>query len=148
MAREKRRTAKVKKPLLAAEPSPEDAVLYPFGLVFLALLLGLFFLLRFRPDLEMKLRWPWPCPFLALTGKPCPGCGGTRALRAFCQGQIAESFRQNAAVPCTVLLGTAYLLSQTLGRLSRGRLKMLTFRDIYLYVMLGVILLQWAAKLV
>lgn len=35
-----------------------------------------------------------PCPFYRLTGLPCPGCGGTRAVVAFFKGdlQAAASF--------------------------------------------------------
>ena len=32
-------------------------------------------------------------------------------------------------------------------RLSRGRIRMLTFTDVYIYALLGVILLQWVFKL-
>lgn len=34
---------------------------------------------------------PWACPFLTLTGLPCPGCGLTRAARAVAQGDFAHA---------------------------------------------------------
>ena len=39
------------------------------------------------------------------------------------------------------------MLSQTLGRLARGRLRMLSFNDMYIYALLAVILLQWIIKI-
>jgi len=36
-----------------------------------------------------------PCPFHAITGLFCPGCGSTRMLYYLVHGQIGRSFRQN-----------------------------------------------------
>lgn len=38
------------------------------------------------------------CPFRLLTGLDCPGCGGTRALYALTQGQVATSMSHNLLV--------------------------------------------------
>jgi hypothetical protein len=35
------------------------------------------------------------CPFRALTGLDCPGCGGTRAVYALTQGDVALAFEHN-----------------------------------------------------
>ncbi|MDQ1287273.1 MAG: hypothetical protein QG622_838 [Actinomycetota bacterium] len=54
-------------------------------------------------------RYP-SCPWLALTGYPCPGCGGLRAVHALTRGDVSLAADQNllvvAAVPVAV---TAYL---------------------------------------
>lgn len=48
------------------------------------------------------------CPFLALTGLQCPGCGTTRALHAALHGRLLEAVRFNpilvVAVPFVVAL--------------------------------------------
>jgi len=44
---------------------------------------------------------PIGCPFKAITGYPCPGCGGTRALIALLHGHIWEAIMIN---PLSVLL--------------------------------------------
>lgn len=36
-----------------------------------------------------------PCPFHALTGLQCPGCGGTRALHALLHGDVGAAVRFN-----------------------------------------------------
>ncbi|HWZ82150.1 MAG TPA: DUF2752 domain-containing protein [Terriglobales bacterium] len=41
------------------------------------------------------------CPFFALTGMECPGCGMTRALAALLDGQFAVSWHYN---PLAILL--------------------------------------------
>jgi hypothetical protein len=34
-----------------------------------------------------------PCPFLLLTGHPCPLCGGTRSFAYLWQGDVADAMR-------------------------------------------------------
>lgn len=36
-----------------------------------------------------------PCPFLALTGWFCPGCGSTRALHALLHGDLVQALAMN-----------------------------------------------------
>jgi hypothetical protein len=38
--------------------------------------------------------WGW-CPFLLLTGVPCPGCGGMRAANDLLHGRFAEAAGSN-----------------------------------------------------
>ena len=40
------------------------------------------------------------------------------------------------------------MISQTAGRLSRGKIRMLTFNDGMIYALLFIILLQWIVKLI
>ena len=50
-----------------------------------------------------------PCPFLRVTGIPCPGCGLSRACAAMITGDPQHSLRMHAfALP--ILLGVATLL--------------------------------------
>lgn len=39
--------------------------------------------------------WTAVCPFRALTGLDCPGCGGTRAVYAMTQGDLALALDHN-----------------------------------------------------
>jgi hypothetical protein len=46
------------------------------------------------------------CPFLALTGYHCPGCGSLRMIHALTHGHVAEAFGRNPLVFATLpLLG-------------------------------------------
>ncbi|MCF8033885.1 MAG: DUF2752 domain-containing protein [Desulfarculaceae bacterium] len=46
------------------------------------------------------------CPFRALTGLPCPGCGMTGAMVLLCQGQLGAAVGMN---PFCLLLASAAL---------------------------------------
>lgn len=132
---------------LARVPSRTDNALYLTGWILLAAGLAFVLLQALAPDAAARLHWPFPCPFDSLLHIPCLGCGATRALRALAGGRLWESFLWHPAVPFFAAEAAAFLLSQTLGRLSRGRIRMLTFTDVYIYALLGVIVLQWAFKL-
>ncbi len=65
------------------------------------------------------------CPWLALTGTYCPGCGALRAVRSLIDGDLAAALAFNglavAAVPVLVYAWFAW----TLWRTGRGRLPVL-----------------------
>lgn len=48
------------------------------------------------------------CPFLALTGHPCPGCGGLRAVNNLTHGDIVGAVSSNVLV--VALMGVVGIL--------------------------------------
>jgi hypothetical protein len=44
------------------------------------------------------------CPFRALTGLLCPGCGSQRALHDLLHGNVTEAFRYNALLVASIPL--------------------------------------------
>ena len=133
--------------LLCRKPSRTDNALYAAGWILLALGICFMLLQTFAPETAAKLHWPFPCAFDSLLHIPCLGCGATRALSALLHGELLESLRWHPAVAFFAAEAAIFMLSQTLGRLSRGKIRMLTFNDIYIYALLAVILLQWTVKL-
>ena len=64
---------------------------------------------------EAMLPAPLRCPFLALTGLPCPTCGGTRALAALATGNLSGAFLLNPLLT-TAALGISAAAAGSLGR--------------------------------
>ena len=56
-----------------------------------------------------------------LTGLYCPGCGGTRSIRALLQGDLLLSLRCNPAVPLLILLGLLWYAEQLLAVFGRPK---------------------------
>ncbi len=49
------------------------------------------------------------CPFLALTGMYCPGCGGLRAVHALVHGEVGTALERNPlVVGVAVLVGLVW----------------------------------------
>ncbi len=49
------------------------------------------------------------CPFLELTGRPCPGCGGLRAVNDLTRGDVAGAMGSNVlAVALVAMLAVAW----------------------------------------
>ena len=107
------------------------------GIVFLSAKFGLF----------QKLGGFPPCMFHRLTGYYCPGCGGTRAVIALFRGKILTSLYFHPIVVYTAVLGGWFMLSQTIERLSNGKLQIgLHYRDLYLWIALAIIILNCLIK--
>jgi len=51
------------------------------------------------------------CPFFALTGRYCPGCGATRAAAELLHGHFRSALHFNAAMVLLLPLLTAYFLA-------------------------------------
>jgi len=47
------------------------------------------------------------CPFLILTGLPCPGCGGLRAVNLLTHGQIGAALSSNLIAVAIVMVVAA-----------------------------------------
>lgn len=86
------------------------------------------------------------CPFLALTGFCCPGCGTLRALHQVLHGHLMEAFRLNPlAVFFLPFLGYAFLCRVV--RLGSGRRMPVVFVPaIWIWILLGVIVSFWVLR--
>lgn len=88
-----------------------------------------------------------PCAFHRITGWYCPGCGGTRAVFALCRGEIVRSFKFHPLVLYSVVCGGWFMISQSIQRISRNKLKIgMHFRDIYLWIALAIVIVNFIFK--
>ncbi len=66
------------------------------------------------------------CPFLAVTGYYCPGCGSLRMVHALTHGHVAEAFGRNplafAVLPFITYLWGQWTLSAVRGRPVRSKI--------------------------
>ena len=79
---------------------------------------------------------PVVCPIRLLTGYPCPGCGGTRAIGALCVGQFERAWSLNPVtfVLCFMVLAWAAQITP-LNKLARRVLTVFQSRAIFLQVL-------------
>jgi hypothetical protein len=91
------------------------------------------------------------CPFRALTGYPCPGCGMTRAFSAIAHGEPWRAVRYNPLSPLLFLAAiviwvgaAATILNWTSVRASVARLRPNTFA---FNVALLIVLVWWVTRL-
>lgn len=88
-----------------------------------------------------------PCVFHLLTGYYCPGCGGTRAVSALLDGHPLWSFLYHPIVLYGVIVGGWFMVSQTVERLSKGRIRIgMRFREIYIWIALALIIANCLIK--
>lgn len=123
----------------------DENALYIIGWILIGFLILIVVLYRLCPAV-LKQYLP-PCMFLKLTGLYCPGCGGTRAVVALLRGKIFTSFLYHPFVPYTALIGGWFMLSQTIERVTGGRILIgMKYRDIYLWVALVLVTVNFLLK--
>lgn len=123
----------------------EETALFLTGwaLVFTAAVLLILYRLLPLPYDKLAM----PCVFRSVTGLYCPGCGGTRAVSALLHGRLLTSFVCHPLVPFTAAVGGWFLISQTIERLSRHRIKIgMKYRDFYVWAALGVVIANFLAR--
>jgi len=87
-----------------------------------------------------------PCPFRALTGYLCPGCGTLRALHELLNGHLAAAFRLN---PLMMLLSpyVGYSGASSAWETVFGReLPRVFIRPAYIWMLLAIILAYWILR--
>ncbi len=86
------------------------------------------------------LEYTGVCTFYAVTGLFCPGCGGTRSVFALFRGDFLRSLYMHPFVPYLVIVGGWFMLSQTVERISRGKIHIaMHFRMIYVWIAIAII---------
>lgn len=113
-----------------------ETELFYIGLIFLAagsVLWGVYdiALSRFMPDI--------PCFFLSALNMYCPGCGGTRALRALLQGNFILSIWYHPLILYTAVVGGGFMITQGLHRIGLKGIVGWKFHNWYLYGALLVV---------
>lgn len=87
-----------------------------------------------------------PCILHSLTGYYCPGCGGTRAVKALLHGHIFTSLYYHPIVAYTAVVGGWFMISQTISRLSHGKRKGMHYRDVYMWIALAIVVVNCLVK--
>jgi len=112
-------------------------------LVWLALAAGTAYLFIFEPG---KSGFFPICPFRALTGLSCPGCGSTRGLHRLLHGDVVAAFEFNPflilSLPFLVYALVRYTAAAVTGRPLKGN----RLEAKYLWILFVVIMSFWVFR--
>lgn len=85
------------------------------------------------------------CPFLAVTGHWCPGCGSLRAMHALASGDVGTAFGLNVLTVSAVPL-LAFLWWRWARRRWTGAPAPPLVHPAYLWLLFGVVLVFWVVR--
>ncbi|WP_225994232.1 DUF2752 domain-containing protein [Actinomadura rudentiformis] len=86
------------------------------------------------------------CPFLALTGYQCPGCGSLRTIHALAHGNLGEAFGLNIFAVAMIPVLAFFWIRWTIAS-ARGRPVRTTLADPrLLWGFLALVLLFWLVR--
>ncbi len=96
--------------------------------------------------LPLQLRLP-PCWFHLISGYYCPGCGGTRALRALLHGRLLLSAWYHPFVLYAVSIYFYFMATQTIEHLSHGKLPIgMRYHNYIVWTAVALILVNFIIK--
>lgn len=119
-----------------------EAHLYVYGLIIGVALAMTYVALSFWPLSGFNNS----CPFRALTGLYCPGCGGTRSIQFFFHGDLYHSLIYNPGALWLILITMAFYLSQSLHILTLGKIPGLKYHSSYLLVLVVLLVVNVIIK--
>lgn len=91
-------------------------------------------------------RQGFPCLFHLFTGLYCPGCGGTRAVRALLGGDFRMSFQYHPLVLYTAVVMAAEVASYTVSRVLKKPRWYLGHEKLFIYIGAGIVVVNWIYK--
>jgi anaerobic selenocysteine-containing dehydrogenase len=90
--------------------------------------------------------WYPQCPFKAMTGYDCPGCGITRALRAFVTGHPVRALDHNALFVVALVVGVVWFALSRM-RERRGQPKLELTHKSWWTAAIGVVIVAfWVGR--
>lgn len=110
----------------------------------LAFIIGIPLMILYISKLDQRI-YP-PCVLYNFLGVYCPGCGGSRALKALFSGHFLTSVYYHPLVLYTAVIYLVFMTSQTIALLSRGRIRGIRFHYWFLYGALFVIVINCVLK--
>ena len=123
-----------------------DKVLYELGIVALGICFAAV-LLYFCTGINV-LRIKYPCIFNKVTHLCCPGCGGTRSLRALLNGEILKSIYDYPPLIYGIAVYVIFMIRCFLYKHFGVRKSPDGTVTKFIYVFIGLIIVQWIVKLV
>lgn len=87
------------------------------------------------------------CVIKRVTGFPCPGCGGTRAIVSLFHGKILTAIYYHAFAVYCVVVYLLFFVSQTLDRITGGKVRGMKFRVGYVRAAFALLIVQYLLKL-
>ncbi len=123
------------------KPVTDRAIFYIGLVAALLLAIGWFIYRRYFESFTMG-----ECAFKRVTGFYCPGCGGTRAVDALLSGHFIKAFIYHPFVLYSIIMWILYEGSHLLEILHIPHIKGMKFRTAYMWIGLGILLLNWVIK--
>lgn len=124
------------------EKSLEDE-LYYCGLAALVFIIAGSIFLYVASAKEIKLP---PCIFNVVTGLYCPGCGGTRAVRALIHGHLLRAVWYHPFVVYGVAVYVIFMVSHTIRKFINHNVKGMKYRNVYIYIWLAILILNFIIR--
>ena len=87
-----------------------------------------------------------PCMIYENFGIYCPGCGGRRAVKALFAGDVLSSIYYHPIVLYALAVIVFVIGSRIMAYISRGKIKTVRFKPIFLYIALIMIVLNCIVK--
>jgi hypothetical protein len=87
-----------------------------------------------------------PCVFQELTGLYCPGCGGTRALKALLKGDVITSILYHPLTLYVVFVAVLFAFSYLIYAKTKNPKFRLHFDNKYAYIGIGIIVINFVIK--
>lgn len=115
-----------------------------FTFTIIIIVLSMFYITYFDKFIKIP-----ECVILKTFGIYCPGCGATRAVYSLYNGDILQSIYYNPIIIYLIISLIWYLITEGICKMLKKENRFI-IKDIkiYLYVGLGILLLNWIIKLV
>lgn len=107
------------------------------------LLAGCTLLFAFRPE---QVTWIPQCPFYALTGYQCAGCGTLRAIHCLLHLQFGQAWAYNPFMILTIPYLFVLALLWILPEKHLPKLRFFAYHHVTIYVFLGLLFLWWVGR--
>ena len=114
------------------------------GIILFSLLIGVGIVNRLAPEF---LEQSSPSCFVRQhVGMYCTGCGATRAVLAVLRGQFLQSLYFNVVVMYVIVFYGIYVLRGAVYFISKGKYMYMKFHTAYVFVGLGIVVVQAIVK--